>query len=159
VVLLASPSILENAYKSDRKHLFLPNLHDLQHGEASGVSSFAIRVSVYYAFFDRRLSAGKAQKGPLGGHARIFSGHTDENKDKRSSQVQSLPSTIQEQQDTVGTLITTLGTSEIQVMPPINEGVTEIPTSGELQTLPTAVSDTDMIVGETHTQNRGIANT
>jgi hypothetical protein len=43
-------------------------------------------------------------------------------------------------------------------MPPINEDAPVIPTSGELQTLPTVVSDTDMIVRETHTQNRSVAN-
>ncbi|KAF4446547.1 Intracellular protein transport protein USO1 [Fusarium austroafricanum] len=117
--------VYDNAYKADRKYLFLSHLYDLQHGESSGLSSFAVRMSVYFAFFGRRLPAGNTDKESIGG---------------RLSQ-----STTQGQQETTSTSITAPGTSEIQVMPPASEATPNVPTSEDLQTLPTAVSDTDMI--------------
>ncbi|KAK0628283.1 hypothetical protein B0T17DRAFT_614224 [Bombardia bombarda] len=47
--------VFDNAYKNDRKHLFLGHLYSQNFGNGSGVSSFAVRASVYFAFFGRHL--------------------------------------------------------------------------------------------------------
>ncbi|KAH6699447.1 hypothetical protein EV126DRAFT_342066 [Verticillium dahliae] len=47
--------VFNHAYICDRKQLFLHNLHNPPSGDASGVSSFGVRVSVFFAFFHKSL--------------------------------------------------------------------------------------------------------
>ncbi|KAM9873936.1 hypothetical protein VDGL01_12000 [Verticillium dahliae] len=54
--------VYAKAYKSDRKHLFLYNLYYSGSGGTGGVSSFAVRVSVFFAFFGRRSSTNRLSK-------------------------------------------------------------------------------------------------
>jgi hypothetical protein len=55
-----SGRVFNDAYKNDRKYLFLQQMYDAQYGKGSGVSSFAVRASVFFAFFGKRLPAGNA---------------------------------------------------------------------------------------------------
>lgn len=47
--------VFQNAYISDRNHLFLNNFYPAASGTGGGVSSFAVRISVFFAFFGQRL--------------------------------------------------------------------------------------------------------
>ncbi|KAI9770970.1 MAG: hypothetical protein M1840_002674 [Geoglossum simile] len=49
-----------NAYKHDRKFLFLDSLYDPVAGEREGISSFYVRSSVYFAFFGRPIRSSFA---------------------------------------------------------------------------------------------------
>ncbi|KAF4344402.1 Intracellular transport USO1 [Fusarium beomiforme] len=144
--------VYDNAYKADRKHLFLPYFHDKARGEASGVSSFAVRVSVYFAFFGQRLPAGNAFKEPSGVYASVD--RTEETRVESASMISDSLSILQEQQGTAGTSVPTPGTSEI---PSTSKDTSAATTSGNIQTLPTAASDIDMRVGEILQQNRRVA--
>jgi hypothetical protein len=50
----------ENAYKHDRKFLFLDVLYDPVVGEGKSISSFYVRSSVYFAFFRRPIYSSSA---------------------------------------------------------------------------------------------------
>jgi hypothetical protein len=58
-----------NAWKADRKHLFLDTLYAPQRGNGGGVSSFLVRSSVFFHFFGRldtaNMSPPSVPKAPV----------------------------------------------------------------------------------------------
>jgi len=54
--------VFSKAYKDDRKHLFLGNLYNPD--ESTGVSSFFIRASVFYAFFGSYIGSNQKDTSP-----------------------------------------------------------------------------------------------
>jgi hypothetical protein len=49
--------VFDRAYKDDREHLFLGALSHSKAGEGSGISSFFVRTSVYFAFFGGKYTS------------------------------------------------------------------------------------------------------
>jgi hypothetical protein len=50
--------VFNNAYEQDRRHLFLRYLYKPSRGEGGGISSFAVRSSVFFRFFGQKLPVG-----------------------------------------------------------------------------------------------------
>ncbi|VZI03668.1 unnamed protein product [Fusarium fujikuroi] len=134
--------VFENAYKADRKHLFLPFFHGKANEEASGVSSFAVRVSVYFAFFGKRLPAGNTPT---------------ELSDMVNSPV-ILPESLSATQGQQGTASTTAVTPANPEILSVKNDTPIVPPSGDMQTLPTSASDIEMIVGKVCKRNRSLVN-
>ena len=57
--------VFSNAYIADRKHLFLHHLYEPIVGRGSGVSSFAVRASVFFAFFDKQTPTTNTSVTPI----------------------------------------------------------------------------------------------
>ncbi|RBA14416.1 hypothetical protein FPRO05_03208 [Fusarium proliferatum] len=118
--------VFENAYKADRKHLFLPFFHGKANEEASGVSSFAVRVSVYFAFFGKRLPAGNTPT-------------------ELSDIPVILPESLSATQGQQGTASTTAVTPANPEILSVKNDTPIVPPSGDMQTLPASASDIEMI--------------
>ncbi|KAG4276902.1 hypothetical protein FPRO04_14216 [Fusarium proliferatum] len=132
--------VFDNAYMADRKHLFLPYIHGKANGEASGVSSFAVRVSVYFAFFGKRLPAGNTSTELSDVY--VSSNSADEGRVNSPVILPDSLSATQGQQGTASTTVVTPATPEV---PSVKNDNPAAPPSGDLQTLPTSASDIEMI--------------
>ncbi|KAI3573907.1 hypothetical protein IWW34DRAFT_854835 [Fusarium oxysporum f. sp. albedinis] len=132
--------VFDNAYMADRKHLFLPYIHGKANGEASGVSSFAVRASVYFAFFGKRLPAGNTSTELSDVY--VSSNSMDEGRVNSPVILPDSLSATQGQQGTASTTVVTPATPEI---PSVKNDIPAAPPSGDLQTLPTSASDIEMI--------------
>lgn len=108
--------VFNNAYKADRKYLFLEQLYQPIHGEASGVSSFAVRVSVYFAFFRRDYSTDTHIKS-VKDRAHPPPSHADENGGNGTRPIIESQSGTQGQGLPVNALAIAPGTSGMQAMP------------------------------------------
>lgn len=149
--------VFDNAYKNDRKHLFLPQLYDLNLGNGSGVSSFAVRASVYFAFFGRHFPSSNTQTVPAMKPTNPPPSHATENRPPDGPEaIREPPSRDQAPQGAAclqATVPVPSGGQEAPSMETSNQGsnlpvVTSRDESSEVAStsLPTETTDLEMMV-------------